>query len=116
MYREYPADVYRHGQYEDVSQHLRLKAHSVASNKVFYMDPLAANDVEAFDDFYSPIEPESYIRHRLLPQLHFYQSRCSARVSSACLALRAESADVQGAPIFGQTRFVAARAALNVCR
>jgi hypothetical protein len=73
LYREYSPEVYRHGQYEDVPHEMRLR--SMANNRVFYMDPADASDAEAFDDFYSPIEPESYIRHRVLPQLHFYQSR-----------------------------------------
>ena len=75
LYREYPSDVYRHGQYDDVPQKERVK--SLATNRVFYMDPADPDDPNAFDNFYSPIEPESYIRHRVLPMLHFYQSRCA---------------------------------------
>ena len=76
LYREYPSHVYRHGQYQDIPHVTRLK--SLPTNRVFYMDPADASDNDAFDDFYSPIEPEAYIRHRVLPQLQFYESRCIA--------------------------------------
>ena len=81
LYREYPSSVYRHGQYHDIPHRARLK--SLAKNRVFYMDPADASDADAFDDFYSPIEPEGYIRHRVVPQLEFYQNRCP-RVVWAC--------------------------------
>ncbi len=76
LYREYPAGVYRHGQYQDISEEHRLN--TLAKNKIFYLDPsdpLESCETERFDDFYSPIEPESYIRHRVMPQLEFYQKR-----------------------------------------
>ena len=95
LYREYPSKVYCHGQYEDISHQTRIK--SLPKNRVFYMDPADVSDAEAFDDFYSPIEPEGYIRHRVLPQLQFYQNRCSARVHE-CLALIADDHYAAGCP------------------
>jgi hypothetical protein len=83
LYREYPPMVYRHGQYQDISKENRQK--SLAKNKIFYLDPSDFSDPNngsEFDDFYSPIEPESYIRHRVMPQLEFYQNRFkSARLN-----------------------------------
>jgi hypothetical protein len=76
LYREHPPMVYRHGQYQDISEENRQK--SLAKNKIFYLDPSELSDTSSgskFDDFYSPIEPESYIRHRVMPQLEFYQNR-----------------------------------------
>ena len=63
---------------------------SLAKNRVFYMDPADADDPNAFDDFYSPIEPESYIRHRVLSQLHFYQSRCAGLLLPLIMMIIAE--------------------------
>jgi hypothetical protein len=107
LYREYPSQVYRHGQYDDVLHEQRVK--SLAKNRVFYMDPADAEDPNAFDDFYSPIEPESYIRHRVLPQLHFYQSRCAGLLMPLIMMIIA----VQSAAILCKARRVAGCSSRN---
>ena len=76
------------------------------------MDPADADDPNAFDDFYSPIEPESYIRHRVLPQLHFYQSRCACSLNPFIMMI----ITVQSATILCKARRVAGCSARNFGR